>query len=73
MRYVNHQFFPTGTLTAVIRQYNGYDMSPDELQGLVDQYNALNAFAIPKPYAFAKIPLLDRVVPPNVEVHVHGE
>ena len=61
MESKDHLFMPGHTINAAIRKYNGYDLAPDELKLLQEQFNVLNENQVPRPGMKFKIPLLDRI------------
>jgi hypothetical protein len=68
MRYVNHQFYPSHTISAAVRLYNGVTTSAEDMSKLYAQFNELNPDLIVKIGTIAKIPLLENAAPENVEI-----
>jgi hypothetical protein len=66
MRYTLHCFRPGETIDAVLRLLGRHNLTHDELLVLREQFNVLNASALPRPGMTFKIPL------PADDVGKHG-
>lgn len=59
--HVLHCFRPSETIEAVLRLKGRHNYTRQELNLLVEEFNALNGGAMPRPGMTFKIPLLDAV------------
>ena len=59
-RAVSHLFMPGQTISAVIKQVNRYDVTPDEQRKLLIAFKELNTDAVPKVGERGMIPVLPR-------------
>lgn len=57
IKYLIHRFGPNETIHAVIKKYNRVDITKEQLQELVSDFNTLNSKSIPKVGTECKIPV----------------
>lgn len=55
-----HMYMPGDTVTAVIKKYNLFDLTRDELNHLIEEYKEINLPGVIKPGTSALIPILQR-------------
>lgn len=55
-----HNFMPGETLSAAIKKFNMYDVTPDEMQNLLMAFKNINGEAICRPGDRVLIPILKR-------------
>ena len=55
-----HLFMPGQTVTGAIKQHNFYDVTKEEMEGLLAKYKAINGDGNPKPGINVMIPVLPR-------------
>lgn len=58
--YVEHQFGPSQTISAVLKLKNGMGLTPRQMNMLTLQYNKLNQYIVPKPGQIVRIPLINK-------------
>lgn len=56
----NHMFMPGDTVSGVIKKYNLFDTTPEEMKMLIDQFKDINTPQVLKPGISALIPILPR-------------
>ena len=59
-RGVPHMFMPGETVTGAIKKYNLFDVTKEEMPGLLSEYNSINPPMNPKPGMRVLIPILER-------------
>lgn len=55
-----HMYMPGDTVSAVIKKYNLFDVSKEELVQLIEEYKAINNPGVIKPGTSALVPILQR-------------
>lgn len=55
-----HMFMPGHTIKAVIKQYNGLDISEYDYKILITEFNKVNQNNVPRPGEKFKIPITKR-------------
>lgn len=55
-----HLLMPGETITAVLKKYNLYDTTKEEVEALLLQYKAINSDTVQKPGSRVMIPILKR-------------
>jgi len=55
-----HLLMPGETITAVLKKYNLYDATKEEVNALLLQYKAINTDVVPKPGIRVMVPILLR-------------
>lgn len=56
----NHMFMPGDTVTGVIKKYNLFDVTKEEMTLLIEQFKDINTPQVLKPGISALIPILPR-------------
>jgi len=59
--HVDHTFGPGETIRAIIRKLNQMAVDDYDLKMLVNEYNKLNKFVVPRPGDKVKIPIFRRI------------
>lgn len=60
MKTVQHMFMPQETIIGAIKHYNNYQVSKEDVETLMHEFNNLNNARIPKPGEVFLIPLKDK-------------
>lgn len=60
MKFITHLVLPGQTLYAVVKLYNGHDISAQDLHELMLKYNELNGEEVPRAGQIVMIPLNEK-------------
>jgi hypothetical protein len=63
IKAVHHMFMPGETVTATIKKYNLYQVTREEMPGLLEMFKEVNTAENPKPGMNVLIPILERLQP----------